>query len=115
MLQTFDAEEQYIKQLLSFSTRGILVEAHAHACDDITDTLAAFLIGANKYSYYACSDGWQWPDNWNKWWSQYDKPLGKPVGAAVKKGDVYSRSFESGTNVTFDTSTNKGEIVWGLS
>eukprot|EP01083_Nonionella_stella_P060302 157536_1 len=115
MLQRFYAQEEYIKQLLSFSTKGMLVEAHASSCDDITDTLAAFLIGANKYSYYACSSGWQWPGNWNKWYSQYDKPLGKPLDDAVKKGNVYSRSFASGTNVTFDTSTNKGKIVWGTS
>ena len=117
MLQIFEAEEQYIEQLLSFSTKGILVEAHAGVkagCDDITDTLAAFLIGMNKYSYYACSTGWIWPDSWDKWYPEYDKPLGEPLGAAVNKNGIYSRSFKSGTNVTFDTSTNTGKIEWAL-
>ena len=116
MLQVFKAEEQYIEQLLSFSNKQILVEAHAGVdgdnCTDITDTLAAFLIGMNKYSYYACSDGWTWPGNWNTWYPEYDKPLGEPLGDAVKKNGVYFRSFRSGTNVTFDTSTNKGTIDW---
>ena len=80
MLQYFHAEEQYIKQLLSFSERGILVEARSSSCDEITDTLAAFLIGANRYSYYACSNGWQWPDNWDHWYPAYDKALGEPMG-----------------------------------
>eukprot|EP01084_Bolivina_argentea_P198893 340444_1 len=113
-LQVFKAEEQYIQQLLSFSTKGILVEAHAGGseCDNITNTLAAFLISANKYSYYACSKGWIWPGNWNVWYPQYDKPLGEPLGPAVKNNGVYSRSFKSGTKVTFNTKTNVGNIDW---
>ena len=93
----------------------MLIEAHAScsATADITDTLAAFLIGMNKYSYYQCSNGWQWPDAWNIWHKEFDKPLGEPLAPAIKKNGVYSRSFKSGTNVTFDTSTNKGKIVWG--
>ena len=67
----------------------------------------------NEYSYYACSTGWQYPDNWNVWYPEYSKPLGQPLGAAVKKNGVYSRKFKSGTNVTFDTATNTGQIVWG--
>ncbi len=91
----------------------IYFEAHASGCKKgITDTLAAFLIGANKYSYYACSTGWIWPDDWNVWWPEYDKPLGEPLGPAVKKDGVYTRSFKSGTNVTFDTSNNTGTIIW---
>ncbi len=50
MLQLFDAAEQYIQQLLSLPTKGILVQVHASSCTDIdiTNTLAVFLIGANK-------------------------------------------------------------------
>eukprot|EP01084_Bolivina_argentea_P173448 300423_1 len=115
MIPFFSANEQSIKELLSFSEKGILVEAHVAEtdCTDITDTLSAFLIGANKYSYYACSTGWIWPDNWNVWYPQFDKPLGEPLADAVKNGNVYSRSFVFGTNVTFNTQTNKGTIEWG--
>mmetsp|Transcript_19483 Transcript_19483/g.30963 ORF Transcript_19483/g.30963 Transcript_19483/m.30963 type:complete len:352 (-) Transcript_19483:2425-3480(-) len=112
MLQFFDASEQSIQQLASLSSTGILVEAHASDCDPITDTLAAFLIGAGKYSYYACSSGWQWPDGWDVWHEQYDKPLGQPLGDATKTGNVYTRRFASGVNVTFDVSTNTGRIIW---
>ena len=114
MLQVFKASEQYIEQLLSLSTKGILVEVHAGGkdCDNITNTLAAFLIGMNKYSYYACSTGWQWPDNWDVWYPQYDKQLGQPLGPAVKNNGIYIRRLKSGTNVTFDTTTNIGTIYW---
>ena len=114
MLQTFDAAEQYIQQLLSFSTRGVLIEVHAHQCTGTAfiNTLSAFLIGMNKYSYYGCSNGWQWPDSWNIWHPEYDKPLGQPLGPAIKVNGIYSRSFKSGTNVTFNTKTNTGKIDW---
>ena len=69
----------------------------------------------NKCSYYACSTGWQWPDNWNVWYPDYDKPLGEPLGDAVKTNGVYKRGFKSGTNVTFDTKTNTGKIEWASS
>eukprot|EP01084_Bolivina_argentea_P038740 71636_1 len=118
MIQKFEPNENNIKQLLSFSEVGILIQARSDKCNGgatqggFINTLAAFLIGANKYSYYACSDGFEWPDNWNKWHAAYDKPLGEPVGAAFKNGTVYRRSFKSGTTVTFDTSTNNGTIIW---
>ena len=112
MIQIFSGTEFYIEQLLSLSSKGILVEAHARDCTNITDSLGAFLIGMNKYSYYGCSNGWTWPDNWNVWHSEYDKPLGEPLGPAVKKNGIYSRRFKSGTNVTFDTSTNTSRIDW---
>eukprot|EP01084_Bolivina_argentea_P023705 44255_1 len=115
-LQNFKSTEKDILQLLSLSSKQILVEAHAQhgRChqENITTTIAAFLIGANKYSYFACSDGWFWPDNWNVWYSQYDKPLGEPIDDAIKIDGIYYRSFKRGTNVTFNTYTNQGTIQW---
>ena len=107
--------ENNIELLMSFVERGILVEVYTSGCSDkdtFMSTLAAFLIGMGRYSYYACSSGWIWPDGWDIWYDEYDKPLGKPVSKGILKNGVYSRGFKSGTNVTFDTSTNTGKIDW---
>ena len=65
-----------------------------------------------SYSYYGCSRGWYFEPDWSVWHPQYDKPLGEPMGDAVKKGDVYTRQFKSGTKVTFNVTSNVGTIAW---
>ena len=52
------------------------------------------------------------PDSWLDWLPEYDMPLGAPTGLAVKTGDVWSRSFASGTQVEFDGVLNNGTIRW---
>ena len=37
-------------------------------------SLAAFLIGASSYNYYACTDEWRYTSGWNKWSDDYDRP-----------------------------------------
>jgi hypothetical protein len=49
-------------------------------------SLAAFLIGASEYSYYACTNGWGYADGWAHWSPDYDRPLGAPLGPAVCVG-----------------------------
>ena len=97
-LENFTAEAYEIQVLMEYAQQGVLVQAHAgyghdgkvNQCDNITDSLAAFLIGAEKYSYYACSRGWYIEPDWIKWHDEYDKPLGEPMGKAVLNGDVWS-------------------------
>ncbi|XP_062514276.1 uncharacterized protein LOC134189897 isoform X2 [Corticium candelabrum] len=124
MIEGFGADENSIKHLQESSKQGKLVQAHAgyhpdgqdNHCKNITNSLAAFLIGAGNYSYYGCSRGWSVsPSNmdWLVWHPEYDKPLGKPMGPATKQGDVYTRHFAAGTVVTFDVKTNQGNITWG--
>ncbi len=43
-------------------------------------SLAAFLIGASEYSYYACTNGWGFHLGWQHWSPDYDRPLGHPLG-----------------------------------
>lgn len=43
-------------------------------------SLAAFLIGASDYSYYACTNGWGFDLGWQDWSPDYDRPLGRPLG-----------------------------------
>ena len=119
-LEGFAANQGSIKTLQGYAQKGLLVQAHAgyaqngndNHCEDITNSLAAFLIGAEKYSYYGCSRGWYIEPDWIVWHEQYDKKLGAPNGVAVLNGDMYSRSFASGTKVTFNVTSNVGTIDW---
>jgi hypothetical protein len=125
MLESFAANEESIQSLMEAVDKGRLVEVHAgyhqdgtdNFCKDVNNSLAAFLIGAGPYSYYGCSRGWGFsdhqPSDWLVWHPQYDKPLGEPLGEAVKNGSVYIRHFAKGTTVRFDTSDNRGTIDWG--
>jgi hypothetical protein len=127
MIEAFAATEASISELLAFAATGAIVEVHPgysedgsdNYCEEITNSLAAFLIGAGEGSYYHCSRGWisnsSFPDaddEWLTWREEYDRPLGAPTGPAVKTGAVYTRGFASGTHVRFDTTTNTGTITW---
>jgi len=109
--------EHEIPMILQAAQEGIVFQAHA-ACDsqDPSDPLeqtklAAFLVGAGKYAYYMCG-GWAGPGNLT-WPALYDLPLGEPLSNATLDSEgMYRRSFSAGTNVTFDTKTNKGTIQW---
>jgi len=74
--------------------------------------LAAFLVAAGEYSYYRCG---KWGHTDTTWYKVYDMPLGKPLADAELKNGVYTRSFASGTKVTFDTKTETGTIAWANS
>lgn len=94
-----------------------VVQAHVpintSCSSDLTDHIAAFLIGAGEYAYFGCG-GWRAKGDDTRpltWRPEYDKPLGEPKEAVYKDG-VWNRSFMSGTEVAFDTKTNKGTINW---
>ena len=93
---------------------------HAHVpvnvpCSgDLTDYIAAFLIGAGEYAYFGCGDWLSEGDDTRPltWHPEYDKPLGAPKGPAQYKDGVWTRAFALGTRVSFDIKTNKGTIDW---
>ena len=118
-IESFQNNNESITSLMLGSQVGQVVQAHVpvsvSCTSDLTDYIAAFLIGAEKYCYFGCG-------NWNAegndtrplmWHPVYDKPLGDPTGPARFKADVWMRSFASGTEVTFDIKGNKGTIKWG--
>ena len=78
---------------------GLIDEIHVDFCavsdnnDMYKRSLAAFLIGASEYSYYACTNGWGYRDGWSKWSPDYDRPLGQPNGTAVKTKTGWKRTF----------------------
>ena len=58
--------------------------------------LAIFLVCAEKYSYVYPHDKYDSMTSatWLKTFPQYEKPLGKPLGYAKRKGYIYTREFE---------------------
>lgn len=117
-IEFFEAKNDSIISLMLGAKLGQVVQAHVpvrvKCSSDLTDYIATFLIGAGKYSYFGCGN---WTSVGNDtdsltWRSEYDRPLGAPLGIAKYDSGVWTRSFASGTKVTFDTKTNKGEIKW---
>ena len=82
---------------------------------DFEFTLAAFLIAASDSSFFGYSDGWYF--NGTAWHSEYERPLGAPVGPAAAgtglKNMSWSRQFASGTTVELDLLHKTGRIHWG--
>ena len=120
-IERFEANQECIEQLMGYATDGVLAQAHAgyqpdgndNHCQDVNNSLSAFLIGAGKYHYYGCSQGWYIEPDWVKWHYQYSLPLGEPLSDAVLNGSIYTRQFAAGTVVTFNISSNTGNIEWG--
>ena len=130
MLERFDATEGSIRSLQTLAAAGYIVYAHAgnaangadNHCADVTNSLAAFLIGAGENSLYACSKDWVidplWPapnhpSDWMTWHPQYSRPLGPPHGLATRSSNgLWTRTFGNGTKVTFDAKTGEGVIAW---
>jgi hypothetical protein len=106
-----------------------------------TNSLAVFLLAMGKGSYYQCSQpqggvsawssGWtsspdssgtpwtpDWvnalgdKDYWLDWRKEFDYPLGEPIAQAAQAGDMWTRSFASGTHVQWNKSTRRGKISW---
>ena len=46
-----------------------------------------------------------------RWFDEYDRPLGAPLGAAKKEGYKYTRKFKHAT-VSLDLKTETAEINW---
>ena len=118
-IEGFRASNGSIESLLLGSKAGQVMQAHVPVgvpcASDLTNYIAAFLIGAGEYAYFGCG-GWHAEGDDTKpltWRSEYDKPLGAPNSSAKYRDGVWTRSFASGTEVTFDTKENKGTIKWG--
>jgi len=94
-----------------FEAHGSAVCQHGSDPDhqSVQNELAAFLVAAGKYSYYMCGGFFGTKPTW---YSLYDRPLGAPVADAEFKDGIYTRTFASGTTVTFNTSSETGSIVW---
>ena len=81
------------------------------AKEKITFSLACFLIAARANSYFCYSWGWRERDGSLVDYPEFRKPLGKPKGAATRKGWIYTRSFER-ASVRVDLSRRTAGIDW---
>tara|TARA_Y100000389_G_scaffold205067_1_gene262664 strand:- start:2616 stop:3749 length:1134 start_codon:yes stop_codon:yes gene_type:complete len=71
---------------------------------NITFPLAAFLVGAQKYSYFIYSWGYRMEMGCLEWYSEFDKSIGKPLGDMVLNGWELSREFENvSVNINLET------------
>jgi hypothetical protein len=121
-IEFFVPSNKSITELLGGAGSGQVIQAHkglsmkpSGCTGDLTDVIAAFLIAASENCYFGCGD---WNTSGNNtdpltWRKEYDMPLGAPLAPATYSNGMWSRQFKHGTKVTFDTSTNKGTIVWG--
>lgn len=115
-----------IATIANMSARGQLTQSHAMGpmSGSLSDeqrefTMAAFLIGAGRLSYFSYAD-WQ-HDCWTlaglRWWPEFDHPLGEPTSPpntrVPGKRWKYWRNFSSGTTVYVDVATHIAEIRWG--
>eukprot|EP00054_Salpingoeca_dolichothecata_P012393 m.68758 g.68758 ORF g.68758 m.68758 type:complete len:369 (-) comp19924_c0_seq1:21-1127(-) len=100
---------QDIAALQHEATMGHIAEVHGgEPCNAefFNISMAAFLIGAGEYAYYACTEGWDTSSGWMVWHPEYDYPLGKPTSQAMVERTTegamtsYKRSFASGTTVS---------------
>ena len=116
MIEYFRANNDSINGLIEGVRKGKVMEAHVPIfvdCNgDITDYLAAFLVGAGNYSYFGCGQ-WSSDDNEPWYWRpEYSYPLGEPVSAPSYNNGVWRRVFANGVLAMFDTANNKGTIRW---
>ena len=127
MFEDFGASDACIRALQAAADADTLVEAHAgdlpggsdQGCVGITNSLAAFLVGAGRKAYYGCSKSWAtnpaWPavpDSWLDPRPEYTRPLGLPEGPAALSGSLWTRNFSAGVAVFFDAAAGTGRIVW---
>jgi hypothetical protein len=77
------------------------------------DIIAAFLIGAGD-DHYIASGGWYDGAVKGHWSPLLDRPLGDPLGDAAYDAvsTNWTRSFASGTKVTFSASKGAGDVEW---
>lgn len=115
--------EQAIESAITIGQRGQVVFMHGEANQSptpaapdahvFTFSLAAYLVAAYDTSFYGYSDGWYY--NGTRWHEEYDRPLGSPLGDAVRtpsaKGSKYTRSFEH-ADVTVDVGAYTAAINW---
>lgn len=81
----------------------------------VTLPLAYFLIVAEEYSYfrYQPDQSVDFPEFiWNvDYVDELNRPLGAPLGAPVRKGYIYTRSYEY-VDVVLDVEKNEADLTW---
>ena len=104
------------------ASQGYMFEVHGHELCYNTNVssvafqteYAAFLMFAQKWTYHICGS---WCGSDPVWPKAFDMPLGAPKSNAMSdaSGDVWSRTFESGTQIFFSKVNTTGWVKWGAA
>ena len=86
-------------------------EFEALAREKCETYLVAFLMGAQKYSYFQYGWGWGLTTGPLVDFPEFRKPLGKPKGDYVKMGEICTREFNH-ASIRYDLQNQKGIIAW---
>jgi hypothetical protein len=89
--------------------------------DRVNYLIGLFLVCAERYSYLYVHDGYSADLRrgeceskvWLKRSPQYDKPLGAPLGPAIRDGLVYTRRFEH-VDVMVDLEKKQATLDWRI-
>ncbi len=81
------------------------------ARQNITFSLACYLVAAERYSYFCYSWGYRENNGSFVDYPEFSKPLGAPKAPAVKTGNVYTRSFAH-AEVRVDIAKRAATIQW---
>ena len=102
------------------ASQGYMFEVHGHELcynDDVNSVAfqteyAAFLMFAQKWTYHICGS---WCGSDPVWPKAFDMPLGEPLRNATTTatGDIWTRSFKSGTQIFFSKANSTGWVHWG--
>ena len=101
------------------ASQGYMFEAHGHelcynanvSSAAFQTEYAAFLMFAQRYTYHICGS---WCGSDPVWPPAFDIPLGEPVAnASTADGEVWTRRFQSGTEVFFNRTSTVGRVKWG--
>lgn len=117
-IEFFDWSVDSIKNLIYAGTAGFkMAEIHTYAGADVGKfnlTLAAYLVGVWPGAYFGAGSQWSQCDDWLLPHTEYERPLGEPVGPATFNDGVWTRSFNGGaTKVVLNSTAGTSCISWG--
>lgn len=112
---TFDIGDEF-PDISELAVVDDYIDTNEELQDRFEYCLALFLVCAEKYSYFYFHDGYSvngWSNNrfWMKRFVEFDKPLGAPLGSAIKNGVVYTREFKN-VSVWVDIEQKNAKIEW---
>lgn len=74
-------------------------------------SFAAFLMGAEQWSYFGAGTHFHADPDWNYDWPALRRPIGAPVGPAVQDGERFTRTFQH-LIAEVDCSSQTGTLQW---
>ena len=107
ILKTFPGFNWTQSEKMAEPYEDLLEEAR----ENITFPLACYLVAAQPYSYFNYSWGYRASFGTLEWYDELDRPLGEPLGDAVKDGWEYTREFEH-VKVWVNIETKEARIEW---